>query len=190
MGRLTKKEDYEMEFLIGIIVIVVILLIWYVATYNSIKVLGLKVQEALSGIDVALTKRFDTLTKMLDVVKGYQQHEKEILLNVVKLRSGMSMTERNEATKQMDEVVKQIKLTAEAYPELKSSNNFIELQKSVEEVEEHLQAARRLYNSNVTAYNAKIITFPNSIVAGAMAATQKEFYEAEDTKRADVSMKF
>ncbi len=174
----------------AIAVIVVVIVLWYVSTFNRIKVLDLKVQEGLSGIDVALTKRYDTLTKLLDVVKGYQKHEKEILLEVIKLRSGMSMAERNAANTQMDQASNQIRLLAEAYPELKSSNNFVQLQNSVADVEEHLQAARRLYNANVTAYNSKIITFPNSIVAGAMHAVSKEFFEAEDAKRADVKMSF
>ena len=174
----------------ALIFFIVVIVLWYVATYNGIKVLDLKVQEGLSGIDVALTKRYDTLTKLLDIVKGYQKHEKEILLEVIKLRSGMSMAERNAASTQMDQASNQIRLLAEAYPELKSSNNFVQLQNSVADVEEHLQAARRLYNANVTAYNSKIVTFPNSIVAGAMNATAKEFFEAEEAKRSDVKMSF
>lgn len=179
-----------MPILIGVLVVVFIIVIWYISTYNGIKALGIKVDEGLSGIDVALTKRYDTLTKLLDVVKGYQKHEKEILLEVIKLRSGMSMAERNAANTQMDQAANQIKLLAEAYPELKSSNNFIQLQSSIADVEEHLQAARRLYNSNVSAYNTKIVMFPNTIVAGAMGAKEKEFFEAEEAKRSDVQMSF
>lgn len=179
-----------MPIIIGALAVVLIIVIWYVSTYNGIKALGIKVDEGLSGIDVALTKRYDTLTKLLDVVKGYQKHEKEILLEVIKLRSGMSMTERNAANTQMDQASNQIKLLAEAYPELKSSNNFIQLQNSIADVEEHLQAARRLYNSNVSAYNTKLVMFPNTIVAGAMGAKEKEFFEAEEAKRSDVQMSF
>ncbi len=179
-----------MPIVIGALVVVFIIFIWYVSTYNGIKALGIKVDEGLSGIDVALTKRYDTLTKLLDVVKGYQKHEKEILLEVIKLRSGMSMAERNAANTQMDQAAKQINVLAEAYPELKSSNNFIQLQNSIADVEEHLQAARRLYNSNVSAYNTKIVMFPNTIVANAMGAKEKEFFEAEEAKRSDVQMSF
>lgn len=179
-----------MPIVIGVLVVVFIIAIWYVSTYNGIKALGIKVDEGLSGIDVALTKRYDTLTKLLDVVKGYQKHEKEILLEVIKLRSGMSMAERNAANTQMDQAAKQINVLAEAYPELKSSNNFIQLQNSIADVEEHLQAARRLYNSNVSAYNTKIVMFPNTVVANAMGAKEKEFFEAEEAKRSDVQMSF
>lgn len=176
---------------LGIVLgVLLIVLIWYIATYNSIKVSKLKVKESLSGIDVALTKRFDTLTKMLDVVKGFQQHEKAILTEIVNLRSGMTMKERKAASASMDQAMSEINVVAENYPELRSSENFIQLQKTIADVEEHLQAARRLYNANVTSYNAKIITFPNSIVAGAMHATEEEFFEAETTKRSDVAMTF
>lgn len=179
-----------MPIVTGVLMVVFIIAIWYVSTYNGIKALGIKVDEGLSGIDVALTKRYDTLTKLLDVVKGYQKHEKEILLEVIKLRSGMSMAERNAANTQMDQAAKQINVLAEAYPELKSSNNFIQLQNSIADVEEHLQAARRLYNSNVSAYNTKIVMFPNTVVANAMGAKEKEFFEAEEAKRSDVQMSF
>ncbi len=179
-----------MGLVICIVAIVAVILLWWVGTYNGIKKLDIKVKEGLSGIDVALTKRYDVLTKMLDVVKGYQQHEKEILTEVIKLRSGMTMQERNTANQQMDTAFGRINLLAENYPELKSSNNFIQLQNAILDTEEHLQAARRLYNANVTAFNEKIVTFPNSIVAGSMGAVAKEFFEAEAVKRQDVKMQF
>ncbi len=173
-----------------IIGVVVVVILWWIGTSNGIKKLELKVQESESGIDVALTKRFDVLTKMLDVTKGYMQHEKDVLSQVIQLRSGMTMNEKSAVNKSMDMAFGQLKLVAESYPELKSSNNFLQLQASITDVEEHLQAARRLYNSNVNAYNAKIVVFPNSIVANSMGATNKTFFEAEETKRADVNMSF
>ncbi|MGN0150946.1 MAG: LemA family protein [Wujia sp.] len=179
-----------MELLVVIVVILVALVIWYIAVANSIKIAGLKVEEAESGIDVALTKRYDVLTKMLDTVKGYQQHEKTVLTEIVKLRSGMTMAEKNNANRAMDALSKDINILAENYPELRSNTNFIELQKAIVDVEEHLQAARRLYNANVNAYNRKIVVFPNSIVANNMHAVQKVFFEAEEMKRQDVKMEF
>ena len=125
---------------------------------------------------------------MLDVVKGYQRHEKEILTEVIKLRSGMTMQERNTANHQMDTAFGRINILAENYPELKSRENYVALQRSIVDVEEHLQASRRLYNSNVTAYNRYIITFPSSIVAGMMGAVQKQYFEAENYKREDVQL--
>ena len=176
--------------LIIIGVLIVGLIGWYFSTYNGIKTTELKVSEALSGIDVALTKRYDVLTKMLDTVKAYKAYEKETLTELVALRSGMSMNERNNASRQMDNLTSEIRLLAENYPELKSSENFIQLQKAISDVEEHLQASRRLYNANVTDYNRRIVTFPSSIVAGMMGATQKSFFEADAAKRQDVQMTF
>ncbi len=179
-----------MGAIICVVAIVAVLLLWWIGTYNGIKRLEIKVNEGLSGIDVALTKRYDVLTKLLDVVKGYQKHEKEILSEVIRLRSGMTMQERNAVNQQMDSAFGRINMLAESYPELKSSNNFMQLQNAIVDTEEHLQAARRLYNANVTAYNEKIVTFPNSIVAGSMGASAKEFFEAEAAKRQDVKMNF
>lgn len=179
-----------MEIVAVIVVVLIILVIWYIAVANGIKVAELKVQEGESGIDVALTKRYDVLTKMLDTVKGYQKHEKAVLTEIVKLRSGMTMAEKNNANRAMDALSKEINILAESYPELRSNTNFTELQKAIVDVEEHLQAARRLYNANVNAYNRRIVVFPNSIVANNMHAVKKDFFEAEDTKRQDVKMEF
>ena len=178
-------------FLVIIIAVIVIgILGWYFSTFNGIKTAELKVSEALSGIDVALTKRYDVLTKLLDTVKAYKAYEKETLTELVRLRAGMSMNERNAANRQMDNLTSEIRLLAENYPELKSSENFVQLQNAISDVEEHLQASRRLYNANVTDYNRRIVTFPSSIVAGMMGATQKSFFEADSAKRQDVQMTF
>ena len=176
--------------IVAILVVVIILVSWYFGTFNGIKTSELKVSEALSGIDVALTKRYDVLTKMLETVKAYKAHEFDTLTQLVNLRRGMSMNERNQANASMDQLSSQISLLAENYPELRSSANFAELQKAITDVEEHLQAARRLYNANVTDYNKRIVTFPSSIVAGMMGAVQKPIFEAEAQKRQDVNMVF
>ena len=177
--------------IIGTIVgLILIFVIAWISMANGIKVAGLKCNEALSGIDIALTKRYDVLTKMVDVVKGYQKHEVETLTKIVQMRSNMSMPERQDASNRMDQLSGQIRILAEHYPELRSSQNFLGLQSAIVDVEEHLQAARRLYNANVTAYNTKIVTFPSSMVAGSMGATPRQFFEADPTRRMDVPMNF
>lgn len=177
-------EFFAIAFIIAIIVVV----LWYIMTFNSIKTLKLKVSEALSGIDVALTKRYDVLTKMVQVTKQYKDYEAEVLENIINLRSGMTMQERSEACEAMDELSGRINIIAEQYPQLRSADVFVELQKSILDTEEHLQAARRLYNSNVTLYNTKLVTFPSSIVASNMNALPTELFEAQEHKRQDVSM--
>lgn len=173
-----------------ILFLVLLIIIWYVGVSNSIKTAALKVDESESGIDVALTKRYDVLTKMLDTVKGYQKYEQSVLSELVKLRTGMSMTERKAANDAMDKISKDISVLAEGYPELKANTNFVELQKAIVDVEEHLQAARRLYNSNVNAYNTKLVVFPSSIVANKMGVVKRELFEADEIKRQDVKMQF
>lgn len=182
---------------IAIIIIVALILIialWYIGTMNKLRQLELKVQEAESGIDVALTKRFDMLTKMLDTTKGYAKHEAETLEKVVKWRSGIpenaTLKEKAEFQEQMDRVAQGINVVVEKYPDLKANTVFLELQASIRNAEEHLQAARRLYNANVTTINHIIVTFPQSIVANAINMAKKPYFEAEDRKREDVEMNF
>lgn len=180
-----------MDKIVGLIFFfVVLIIIWYIGVSNSIKVAALKVDESESGIDVALTKRYDVLTKMLDAVKGYQKHEQSVLSELVKLRTGMSMTEKKAANAAMDKVSRDINVLAEGYPQLKANTNFVELQKAIVDVEEHLQAARRLYNSNVNAYNTKLVVFPSSIIAKNMGAAKRELFEADEIKRQDVKIQF
>lgn len=175
--------------LIGIIILLVlIVVIWYISTSNKLNRCIVKIEEADSGIDVALTKRYDVLTKMMDVVKAYAKHEKETLFEVINLRKGMSLEEKNVENAKMTKNLEKINVVAEAYPELKSSENYKTLQQSIIDVEEHLQAARRMYNSNVSIYNQMIVTFPASIVANLKSLTKKAFFEAEDVKKSDVKI--
>ena len=181
----------RMEWVIGIVLVVVFfVVIWWVSTLNGLRRTKVKIQEASSGIDVALTKRFDVLTKMVDVAKSYAKFEKETILEAVKLRKGMSIAEKNQAAEMMSDVQREINFLAENYPQLHANENFRQLQVAIMDVEEHLQAARRLYNANVTAYNTKIVTFPSSMVAGSMGATPRQFFEADPTRRMDVPMNF
>ena len=180
--------------IIIIVALVLIIALWYIGTMNKLRQLELKVQEAESGIDVALTKRFDMLTKMLDTTKGYAKHEAETLEKVVKWRSGIpenaTLKEKAEFQEQMDRVAQGINVVVEKYPDLKANTVFLELQASIRNAEEHLQAARRLYNANVTTINHIIVTFPQSIVANAINMAKKPYFEAEDRKREDVEMNF
>jgi LemA protein len=150
----------------------------------------IKVEESLSGIEVALTKRFDKLTKLLDVTKGYAVHEKETLSMVISMRKDMSVSELNETCSKMNAMGAHINAIAEAYPQLRSAEAFLQLQSGIRDAEEHLQAARRLYNSNVTAFNTAIVMFPSSIVAGVHGMQKAEFFTDEEHKKADVSMTF
>ena len=170
------------------LIILALIAFWCIRPVNGFKKKEIRVQEGLSGVEVALTKRFDMLTKMLDTAKGYMAHESELFTKVIELRSGMSVAEMNDAQQQMDALSGRFFAVAENYPALRSSEVFAELQRGIRDAEEHLQAARRLYNSNVTAYNTAIAMFPAKILAG--SHQPKEFFAADAGKREDVKMTF
>lgn len=179
--------------IIGIVIAVALvigIIAWAISIRNKCHILKIKIDEAESDIDVALTKRFDLLTKQLDIVKGYAKHEKETLIAVTEMRANMSPKEKSEANASMDSASKQINILAEQYPDLKANTNFKELQVVTADVEEHLQAARRVFNANVNKYNAYIVVFPNNIIANMMKCKPYEFFEAEETKKQDVKMEF
>lgn len=170
------------------LIILALIAFWCIRTVNDFKKKEIRVQEGLSGIEVALTKRYDKLVKMLDIAKGYMTHESELFTKVIELRRGMSVAELNDAQQQMDSLSGKLFAVAEGYPELRSSDVFVELQRGIRDAEEHLQAARRLYNTSVTSYNTAIAMFPAKILAG--SRQPKEFFAAEENKREDVKMSF
>ena len=179
--------------LIVVGVLAVIVLCWWISTANNLKVMGVKIDEALSGIDVALTKRYDLLTKAVATVKGYAKHEEETLSKIIAMRnpgSAATLMEKQDFAAQTTQALKSINIVAEQYPNLKADTQFVALQNNIRDVEEQLQAARRLYNANVSKYNQSIIVFPASIVANALHLTKRDFFEAEEVKREDVKIEF
>lgn len=168
-------------------------LIFWFTTKNSLNRMGIKIDEAESGIDVALTKRYDMLTKTISVVKGYAKHESETLEKIVAMRQpakGSTMAEKSEFAGKVNKAFDSINVIMEQYPDLKASANFVNLQNQIFDVEEQLQAARRAYNSNVSSYNQAIISFPKSIVANHYQLKKRDFFEAEASKREDVKVEF
>ena len=174
--------------LIAIIATVVILVGYIISLSNRLNKARVKIEEAGSDIDVSLTKRYDVLTKMIDVVKSYAKYEKETIFETVRIRQGMTMQEKNEANRAMGENLEKIHILAEHYPDLKASANYNTLQKAIADVEEHLQASRRLYNANVSRYNQMIAAFPTSLVASLRGLGKEEFFSAEESNRQDVKL--
>ena len=174
--------------LIVILVAVLAIVVWCIRTVNDFKRKEIRVQEGLSGVEVALTKRYDMLTKMLDAAKGYMKHENELFEKVIELRRGMSISEMNDAQQQIDSLSGKFFAVAENYPELRSSDVFVELQRGIRDAEEHLQAARRLYNTSVSSYNTAIAMFPAKLLAG--SRQPQEFFATDASKREDVKMTF
>lgn len=176
--------------IIIIILVVAIVILWYIITSNTLNKAIVKIEEADSGIDIALTKRYDVLTKMLDTVKGYVKHEKDVIIDTIKLRKGMTLEEKNTVNNKMNEAFSKLNVVAENYPDLKTSENFKILQQSITDVEEHLQAARRLYNANISSFNQMIVTFPTSIIAKIKNLDKKEFFEVDNLKKEDIKIEF
>jgi LemA protein len=180
------------------IVLLVILLIiafsfisWVIKTSNRFKIMKVKIGEADAGIGVALQKRYDTLTKLMQTVKAYAKHEVDTLTKMVELRqglSGASISQKADYAHKLDDAAAQIQVVAENYPELRSSDNYRQFQDAILDSEDHLQAARRLYNNNVSAFNQAIVVFPASIIASASHFTPLSFFEIEEAKRQDVTI--
>ena len=183
--------------IIAIVIVVILIIIvvgWYNSTMNNLRRLEIKVEEAASGIDVSLTKRYDLLTKMLDTTKGYAKHEAETLEKVIKWRNGIpadaTIEQKSEFASSMSKVVSGLNVVVEQYPDLKANDMFGKLQAAIADSEEQLQASRRIYNANVRTINTAIVTFPTSIVAKKINVQKKAFFEAEEVKRSDVKMEF
>lgn len=174
--------------MIVVLMILALMVIWCVNTVNGFKKKEIRVEAGLSGVEVALAKRYDMLTKMLETAKGYMVHETELFERVIALRQGMNIAELNDAQQQMDALSGKFFAVAEGYPELRSSDVFVELQHGIRDAEEHLQAARRLYNTNVTAYNTAIAMFPAKLLAG--TRQPKAFFAVEKHKCEDVKITF
>lgn len=172
-----------------IILVILILLIafvmFYISVMNRIRVLKVKIKEAQADLEVYIIKRYDILMESLKVTKQYMEHETEMMINITKIRKGMNISEAKEVLHNLDEVSSRFFATAEAYPQLISSELFLTLQNQITDNNEHLSASKRLYNSNVSIFNQYIVLFPNSIVAKLMNESQIEFLEDKsvDSKR-------
>jgi len=175
-------------------VILLILIIWFVATYNGFIRLRNLCDNAWSDVDVQLKRRHDLIPNLVNTVKGYAAHEKEVFENVTKARalatSATSQGERMEAENMLTRALRQLFAVAENYPELKANTNFLELQKSLAEIEEALQNARRYYNAVVRDYNIKVESIPANIVARISGFKKREFFEIEEEERETPEVKF
>ena len=177
-----------MIILIILVALVVLVGVIYILMRNSIIASRNRVDEAWSGIDVQLKRRHDLIPNLVEAVKGYATHERETFEKVTQARAGAMQAEGVQQTAQAESALTQalggLRVVAEQYPELRATENFQQLQNQLSELEDEIQAARRIYNSNVQSYNTKIQQFPMSIVADQGGFTDKEFFEiADDSER-------
>src|SRR5215208_2733781 len=177
---------------IVLIVVGVILLLGliFVLIRNSMVGARNRVDEAWSGIDVQLKRRHDLVPNLVETVKGYAQHERETFQRVTEARAA-AMQAQGPAEGMLSQALGGLRVVAEQYPELRATENFQQLSRNLSELEDEIQASRRIYNSNVQAYNTKIQIFPNSLVANSGGFTPREFFEITDAaEREPVQVSF
>lgn len=183
-----------MEVLLVLGVIVVGVVIFAIGVYNSLIVLKNKVDEGWADIDTQLKRRWDLIPNMVETVKGYAKHEANVFEAVTKARStAMQATtpeQHAQAENMLTGALKSLFAVAENYPELKANQNFLDLQATLKEVEEHIQMSRRYYNGTVKDFNTKLEVFPNNILAGMLGFKKREFFEIAEEERQNVKVSF
>src|SRR6476620_7986801 len=181
--------------IIVIVAILVLTVLYYIAKRNSIIASRNRVDESWSGIDVQLKRRHDLVPNLVETVKGYAEHESATFEKTTQARAAALQAQGVDATAQAEQQLTQaladVKAVAENYPEPRATENFQQLSRNLSELEDEIQASRRIYNSNVQSYNTDIEQFPGSIVANQGHFTKREFFEIEDpADREPVSVSF
>ncbi len=170
-----------------ILAVIVVIGIFVWATYNSLVTLRVRVDEAWSDINVQLKRRLDLIPNLVETVKGYAKHESGVFQEVTEARANVinanGVKETAAAENQFEGALKSLFAVAEAYPDLKANENFVELQRELVDTEDKIQASRRFYNSGVTGLNTKVQTFPANIVAGMFKFENREFFDVDETER-------
>jgi LemA protein len=177
-----------------IVLIILAIIFWLVLTYNSLVSLRNRAKEAWSDIEVQLKRRYDLIPNLVETVKGYAVHEKDVLERVTQARNlaigAKTMKERRDAENLLSETLKSLFAVSERYPDLKASTNFLELQRELRDTEDKIQAARRFYNGNVRDLNIKIESFPANIIASIFGFEKMELFEIAEAEREAPTVKF
>ncbi|MFV0593476.1 MAG: LemA family protein [Draconibacterium sp.] len=179
--------------LIILLVVLVIVAFVFISIYNGLIRRRNEVDNAFGGMDVQLKKRYDLIPNLVASVKEYAKHEKELLNKITELRAsalkpGLSVNEKIALDNEISGAIKNMLISVENYPELKANENFIFLQRSLNEVESQISAARRTFNAVVTEYNNGIQVFPNNIFAGMMGMTRKEVFVIPQAERENIDV--
>lgn len=177
-----------------ILVVVAAVILWVVAVFNSLVALKNRAKEAWSDIDVQLKRRYDLIPNLVETVKGYAAHEKELFEKVTRARASAmgakGVHDKAEAENFLSATLKSLFAVSESYPDLKASVNFLELQRELTDTEDKIQASRRFYNTNVRDLNIKVESFPANMIAGMFGFKQMELFEAGEGEKQPVEVKF
>lgn len=176
---------------VGVIVLIVLALI---VIYNGLVRSKVRVEEAWSDIDVQLKRRHDLIPNLIETVKGYAKHEKELFEKVTEARANsikaQDIKEVGKAENMLSDSLKSLFAVAENYPDLKANQNFLELQRELTDTEDKVQAARRFYNGNVRDFNTKLQVFPTNFLGSMLGFSAREFFQAEEGDKGPVAVKF
>ena len=177
-----------------IAVIVLLIIVWMISAYNNLVTLRNRVKNGWAQIDVQLKQRADLVPNLVETVKGYAAHEKEVLEKVTQARSmvqsAQSIEQRQQAENQLTNTLRSLFAVAEAYPQLKANDNFRDLQQQLSELEEKIAFARQFFNDTTMKYNTTIQSFPTNLLAGMFGFQALPYFEVDDVQRQAVQVKF
>lgn len=187
-----------MPILYIILAVLAIAIVWIIATYNGLIKGKNRVDEAFSDIDVQLKRRYDLIPNLVETVKGYMTHERETLVKLTEARSkamqthdsNASLAEKEAAENALSNTLKSLFAVTENYPELKASQNFLQLQDELTDTENKIQASRRFYNGNVRDFNTSIQVFPTNLIANMLKFKAYDFFKTDEAERKNVEVKF
>lgn len=175
------------------VAIIILILIYFGVTYNSLVKLNNIVKEAFSTMDVYLKKRWDLIPNIVETVKGYAKHEKTILKEIVELRNStydkMSTNEKVDINSKLSQGINKLMAIAEAFPELKANENFKDLSKQLTKIEDDIANSRKYYNGAIRIFNNKVQMFPSNIVAGILGFKEQKMFETNENERENVHVK-
>lgn len=178
-----------------ILAILAVVFVWVIFIYNSLVKFKNRTQEAWADIDVQLKRRYNLIPNLIETVKGYAAHEKEIFIKIAEARAkamgAKDVKERGQAENALSQTLKSLFAVSESYPDLKASTNFLELQRELRDTEDKVQAARRFYNGNVRDLNIKLESFPANLIVGILGFKKMDLFElTEPEKREAPKVKF
>ena len=180
MGDVMGDVVDENTVLICIAIVLVVLIAWFIGNLNRLRKYRVIIEESQKNVDIAIAKRYDTICQMLKVAQSFAKYEKTTLVDLVSLREGLGSADSSSVIKNQNHAIGKIFALAEAYPELKSSEQFLNLQEEINDENEQLAAAKRIVNSNISTLNQNIVTFPVSLIASLSGIKQMDFISEDD----------
>ncbi len=180
--------------IIILLAVIVILIVYVWSVYNSLATGGVRIQEALSEIDVQLKRRIDLIPNLIETVKGYEKHEKAVFENVTKARQSLmganNVQDKAKSNNMLSDALKSLLAISENYPNLRASENFIQLQQELSDTENKIAYARQFYNSTVQSYNTTLVNFPGNIFGNMFGYKPSVFFQASESEKEPVKVSF